>query len=62
MLRLGIGFFLHRANIGLQRLKWRVATLLEILDESRRASLRNIENVVEHENLSIDIAAPHQCR
>lgn len=46
---------LDRLHIGLNSSYRRIMTCLEILDESRCPTLRDIEDVVEHENLAIDV-------
>ena len=46
---------LDRTDIRLQRSKWRVIALLEISDKSRRTATRDIENVIQHENLSANM-------
>ena len=46
-----------RLDVGLQSSEWRIVPLLKIPDESRRLALGNIEDVVQHQNLAIDVRA-----
>ena len=48
---------LDRLDVGLQSSKRRVVTLLKIPDESRRLALGNIEDVVQHQDLTVDVRA-----
>ena len=48
---------LNRLDVGLQSSKWRVVPLLKIPDESRRLALGNIEDVVQHQDLTVDVRA-----
>ena len=52
-----IGSILDRCDVCLDSSKLRVAAVHEVLDESRRAALRNAESVVEHEYLAVDLGA-----
>ena len=48
---------LNRLDVGLQSSKRRVVPLLKIPDESRRLALGNIEDVVQHQDLTVDVRA-----
>ncbi len=50
-----IGFLLDCPNVSLDRLKRRLLTLHEILHKPWRAPLRDIQYVIQHQNLAIDL-------
>ena len=55
MFGFGVGSVPDGTHVCLEGRKRRTATGLEILDESRRAPLGDVEDVIEHENLSVDV-------
>ena len=57
MLGFRIRSLLDSPNVSLYRGHRRIPPGLEILDEPRRAALRDVEDVVEDENLPIDMGA-----
>ena len=46
---------LYSGNVSLQSRKWRVVALLKVLYETRRAPLRDIEDVVQDQDLAVDM-------
>ena len=55
MLRRRIATILHRLYIRTECVDWSVIALHEVFDKSWRLALCNIEHVVKHENLPVNI-------
>ncbi len=55
MFRRGVFAIFDFSHVGLQGSQRRRAIRLKVLDESRRAALRDIENVIQHQYLAINI-------
>ncbi len=52
-----ISSLLHCLNVSFDRVERRLSTRHEILNEARRAPLRNIQNVIKNQDLAIDVRA-----
>ena len=52
-----VAAILDRLHIGLGRLQWRRVLCLKVPDKPRRPTLRNIEDVIQDQDLAVDIRA-----